>query len=55
MTNWPGRMRGGLPPLTPRQTTSQSPGRKAGSIERSATATRMSGQCMHPSPTGIVG
>jgi nickel superoxide dismutase len=40
---------------SPRQTSSQSPGRKAGSIDLSATATRHTGQRTHPSRVPIGG
>jgi nickel superoxide dismutase len=53
----PGLTRGGRPDLMARRTSSQSPGRSAGSMDRSATATRQIGQRMQPSlnarkPTG---
>src|SRR5215470_7893391 len=39
ITTWPGRIR------RVRRTSSQSPGRRAGSMERSATLTLQTGQC----------
>ena len=42
-TIWPGRIR------RVRRTSSQSPGRRAGSMDRSATLTLVIGQCTHPS------